>query len=63
MVLGEEEWGDLFGNSMEITSFNEFSSKLSNKDDFKINYNNKEKQTWTKTTNTPVMECCFLSRP
>ena len=30
---------------MEITSFNEFSSKLSNKDDFKINYDNKEKRT------------------
>ena len=25
MVLGEEEWQDLFGNSMEITSFNGFS--------------------------------------
>ena len=24
MVLGEEEWGDLFENGMEITSFNGF---------------------------------------
>ena len=25
VVLGEEEWEDLFGNSMEIASFNGFS--------------------------------------
>ena len=25
MVLGEEEWEDLLGNSPEITSFNKFS--------------------------------------
>ena len=25
MTLGEEEWEDLFGNSMEITGFNRFS--------------------------------------
>ena len=28
-----------------------------------INYNNKERQTWTKTLNTAVMECYFLTRP
>ena len=49
MVLGEEEWEDLFGNSMEITSFNGFSCESSNEDDVDINYNNKERQTWTKT--------------
>ena len=42
MVLGEEEWEDLFGNSMEITSFNGFSCESSNEDDIDINYNNKE---------------------
>ena len=63
MVLGEEEWEDLFGNSMEITSFNGFSCESSNEDDIDINYNKKERQTWTKTLNTAVMECYFLSRP
>ena len=48
---------------MEITSFNGFSSESSNEDDIDINYNNKERQTWTKTLNTAVMECYFLSRP
>ena len=38
MVLGEEEWEDLFGNSMEITSFNWFSyESSSNEDDIGIN--------------------------
>ena len=45
MVLGEEEWKDLFGNSMEITSFNGFSCESSNEDNISINYNNKERQT------------------
>ena len=40
---------------MEITSFNGFSCKLSSEDDIDINYNNKERQTWTKTLNTAVM--------
>ena len=61
MVL-EEKWDDLFGNSMEITSFNGFLCELSNEDDIDINYGNKERQTWTRTFNTPVMECYFLSR-
>ena len=55
IVLGEEEWENLFGNSMEITSFNGFSYGSSNKDNIDINYNNK-RQTWTKTLNTAVME-------
>ena len=63
IVLGEEEWDDLFGNSMEITSFNGFSCESSNEDDIDINYNNKKRQSWTKTLNTTVMECYFLSRP
>ena len=63
MVLGEEEWEDLFGNSMEITSFNGFSCESSNEDDIDINYNNKERQTWTNTLSATVMECYFLSRP
>ena len=63
MVLGEEEWEDLFGNSMEITSFNRFSCGSSKEDNIGINYNNKERQTWTKTLNTAVMDCYFLSRP
>ena len=64
MVLVEEEWEDLFGNSMEITRFNGFSCESSNKDDINIiNYNKKERQTWAKTLNTAVMECYFLSRP
>ena len=63
MVLGEKEWEDLFGNSMENTSFNGFSCESSSKDDIDINYKNKERQAWTKTLNTPVMEFCFLSRP
>ena len=62
MVLGEEEWENLFGNSMEITNFNGFSYKSSNEDYININYNNKESQTWTKTLNAAVMECYFLSR-
>ena len=45
MVLGEEEWEDLFQNSMEITNFNGFSCESSNEDDIDINYNNKERQT------------------
>ena len=63
MVSGEEEWKDLFGNSMDIASFNGFSCGSSNEDDIDINCNNKERQTWTKTLNTAVMECYFLSRP
>ena len=62
MVL-EGEWEALFGNSIEITSFNGFPCESSNEDDIVINYNNKEKQTWTKTLNAAVMHCYFLSRP
>ena len=63
MVLGEEEWKDLFGNSMEITRFNGFSCKSSNEDNNNIGCNDKEKQKWSKTLNTAIMECGFLSRP
>ena len=42
MALGEEEWEDLFGNGMGITSFNRFSCESSNEDDININYRNKE---------------------
>ena len=65
MVLGEEEWDDLFENSTEITCFNGFSCESSNEDedDIDINYNNKERQTLTKTLNAAVMECYFLSWP
>ena len=63
MVLREEEWEDLFRNSMEITSFNGLSCESSNEDNININYNNKERQTLTKTLNTTVMECYFLTRP
>ena len=63
MVLGEEELQDLFGNIMEITRFNGFSSESSSKDDIDINCNDTERQTWTKTLNRAVMECYFLSRP
>ena len=63
MVLGKEEWEDLLGNSTEITSFNRFSCESSNENDIDINYNNMGRQTWTKTLNTVVMECYFLSRP
>ena len=61
MILGEKEWEDLFGNSMDITSFNGFSCESTNEDYTDINYNNKERQTWTKILNTAVMECYFLS--
>ena len=47
---------------MKITSFNGFSCESSNEDDIGNNYNNKERQTWTKTLNTAAMECCFQSR-
>ena len=47
---------------MEITSFDGFSCKLSSEDDIDINYNNKERQTWTKTLNTAVIKCYILSR-
>ena len=63
MVLGGEEWEHLFGNNMETISFNGFSCESSNEDDIDIKYNNKERRTWTKTLNTAVMECYFLSRP
>ena len=56
------EWEDLFGNSMEIESFNGFSCESSNEDDIHINFNNKERQTWTKTLNTAVIAFYFLSR-
>ena len=62
MVLGEKEWEDLFGNRMEITSLNGFLCESSNVDDIDINYNNKERRTWTKTLNTAVMKCYFFSR-
>ena len=57
MVLGKEKWEDLFGNSMDITSFNRFSleSSSENGNDIDINCNNKKRQTWTKTLNTAVM--------
>ena len=48
---------------MEITSFNGYSWESLNEVHININYNNKERQTWTKTLNTRVMECYFLSRP
>ena len=48
---------------MEITSFNGFSCESSNQDDTNSSYNNKERQRQTKTLNTAVMECYFLSRP
>ena len=48
---------------MEITGFNGFPYESSNEDDISINYNNKERRTWTKTFNTVVMECYFLSIP
>ena len=48
---------------MEITSFNGFSCESSNEDDIDIKYNNTERQTWTKTLNTAVMEYYFLRRP
>ena len=57
MVLGEEEWEDLFGNRMDITSLKGFSCESSHKDDIDINYNNKERQIWTKTLNAAVMKC------
>ena len=60
MVLGEKEQEDLFGNSMQITSFNWFSCESSIEGDIDINYNNNERQTWTKTLNTALMECYFL---
>ena len=49
MVLREKKWEDLFGNSMEITRFNGFLCESSNEDNIDINYNNKERETWTKT--------------
>ena len=57
MVLGKEKWEDLFGNSMDITSFTRFSleSSSENDNDIGINCNNKKRQTWTKTLNTAVM--------
>ena len=48
---------------MEITSFNGFSCESSNEDDIGINFNNKERQTWTKILNTAVMGCNFLNKP
>ena len=44
MVLGEEEWEDLFGNSMEAAGFNGFSCESSNEDDIDIGCNYKERQ-------------------
>ena len=55
MVLREEEWEDLFGNSMEITRFNGFSCESSGKGNIDINFSNKE--TWTETLNTAVIKC------
>ena len=49
IVLGEEEWRDFFGNTMEIASFHWFSCESSNEDDID---NNRERQTWTKTLGT-----------
>ena len=63
MIVLAQEWEDFFGNNIEILSFNGFSCESSNEDDIDINYNNKERQTWTKILNTAVMECYFLSRP
>ena len=57
MVLGEEKWEDLFGNSTEITSLNGFSC---DEDDID---NITERRTQTKTLNTALTECYFLSRP
>ena len=48
---------------MEITNFHGFLCESANEDDTDIYLNNKEKQTWTKTLNTAVMECYCLSRP
>ena len=63
MVLWKEEQEDLFENSTEITGFNGFLCESLNEDGISINYNNKERQTWTKTFNAAVMECYFLSIP
>ena len=54
MVL-EEKWEYLFGNSMEITRFHGFSCESSNEDDIDINYNKNERQTWTKILNTAAI--------
>ena len=62
VMVVEEEWDNLFGNSMEIASFNGFLCELSNEDDININHGNKERQTWRRTFNTSVVECYFLSR-
>ena len=48
---------------MEITRFNDFSCESLNENNIGINYNNMERQTWTKTLNTAGIECYFLSRP
>ena len=63
MVLEEEQREGLFANSMEVTSFNGFSCEPLNEDDIDNGCNNKERKTWSKTLNTAVMECYFLSRP
>ena len=54
MVLGEEKWEDLFGNSTEITSLNGFSC---DEDDID---NITERRTQTKTLNTALTECYFF---
>ena len=54
MDLRDEDWEDLFGNSMEIKRFNGFSCESSGEDNIDINFNNKE--TWTETLNTAVIK-------
>ena len=63
-VLEEEEWENLFGDSMQITRFNEFSCESSNEDGISIS-NTNERQTWAKALNATVIviECYFLSKP
>ena len=61
MVL-EEEWEDLFTNSMEIRCFNGLSCQSSNEDDININCIKKERQRWSRSLNAAVIGCYFLSR-
>ena len=60
MVLGEEDWEDFFGSRMEIASFNKFTCESSNEDHIDINYNNKERITWTKVLSTAARKFYFL---
>ena len=58
MLLDEEEWDKLFGNSTEFTNFEGFSSDESEEMEAE-NISENTRITWIKEVNKIVMRCYY----